>query len=136
VTRKPAPPRRPRVVTTAKATRWEVVLPFHPTRLNVLMRMHWSRRGRTAADEALVIGWSCNLAGVPPAKGKRRVSMRLTLAGRDKRSDPDARWKTTLDGLVKAGRLVDDSARWVELGPVEFERGAERKTTLFIEDVG
>jgi hypothetical protein len=115
--------------------RWEVRLPIYLTSLNKLMRMHWSRRAGVLKDEAMVILWFCDLAGVPRATGKRRVSQRITLVGRNKACDPDNMNKSMLDGLVKAGRLIDDSARWAELGSVSFYRGREIETHLLIEDI-
>lgn len=115
--------------------RWEVSLPIHFTSLNRLMRMHWSRRDRTLKDEALAILWFCNVAGVPIARGKRRVTQRITLIGRDRKRDSDNGFKGLLDGLVKARRLVDDGPDWVETRPIEHDRGAERKTVITLEDI-
>jgi Holliday junction resolvase RusA-like endonuclease len=49
--------------------------------------------------------------------------------------DVDAYWKATLDGLVLNGLLVDDNQHWAEIVPVEFERGAEKKTVIELEDI-
>lgn len=115
---------------------YTVVIPdWHPTPLNALMRMHWAKRNRTVKTEYDYVWGYCFRAGIPKAKGKRRITQRLTLKGRDRRRDDDGAWKGLLDGLVKAEMLVDDGPDWVETTPLEFERGTQRKTTIIIEEV-
>jgi hypothetical protein len=48
--------------------------------------------------------------------------------------DPDAPLKSLLDGLVTAGLIVDDSARWVEWSCPVFERGP-KATTIILEEM-
>jgi Holliday junction resolvase RusA-like endonuclease len=73
--------------------------------------------------------------GVPPAAGKRRVSLTLTLAPRQRGADPDAYRKSLLDALTHAGMLLDDNRQGVELGPVQFIRGEHKATAILLEDV-
>jgi len=72
---------------------------------------------------------------VPEAKGKRRVKLTVTLSPRMRSGDVDAYWKATLDSLVLLSLLVDDNHKWAEIVPVVFERGAERKTVIELEDM-
>lgn len=135
---------------TTTTTSWTVEIPnFLPTPLNQLMRMNRHKRNRILKSEYDLI--AVYSRDVPKAKAKRRVILRLTLQpevrrrdsrgksiildGADKERDDDGCFKGVLDGLVKAGMLVDDSRRWVERAPAEYEIGEQRKTTLTLEDM-
>lgn len=114
---------------------WQVHIPdFHPARLNQLLGHHY-RRGRLKRDDAMLVAHHLVQARVPRATGKRRVSLRLTLAPRQRAGDPDAYWKSLLDALVRCGALVDDNRHWCELGPVTFERGTRLETVIILEEV-
>jgi len=117
------------IATTHRLTidRW------HPPRINEWDGYHWSRRAklkRSDRDLVAVMGLI-----IPRAEGKRRVSLVLTLAPRQRGGDPDAYWKSLLDALTTCGLLVDDSRQWCELGTVEFERGQRRATEIVLEDM-
>lgn len=112
------------------------VLDWHPVTLNALLCAHWSVRGRLKRGDRDLVGIYAKMAGVPKARGRRRVSLVLTMAPRQRRPDPDAFWKSTLDSLVHAGLLVDDSPKWCELGTVEFSRGEARETRIMLVDIG
>lgn len=86
------------------------------------------------SDREMVAGYA-RLAEVPKAKRKRRVRLTIVLGPRQRGADPDAFWKGLLDSLVAAELLVDDSKEWVELAPVEYERGKERATRIVLEDM-
>ena len=47
-----------------------------------------------------MIGGHALEAGIPRATGRRRVSLHIVLAPRQRAGDPDAFWKSTLDALV------------------------------------
>jgi hypothetical protein len=49
--------------------------------------------------------------------------------------DPDGIWKSLCDALVAAGLLVDDSARWCELGSFTQTRGAAKATRIVLTDL-
>ncbi len=68
---------------------------------------------------------------------KRRVSLVIRLAKGKRAADPDAYWKSTLDALVHADLLRNDSHVWCEHGGVIFERSktAEFGTTIILEDI-
>jgi hypothetical protein len=95
---------------------------WHPARLNAWDGRHWAVRARLKRADREIIGLYARLAGIPPATGKRRVSLRLTLGPRQREPDPDAFFKSVLDALVHAGLLVDDDRHGVELGDVAFQR--------------
>jgi hypothetical protein len=116
-------------------TRHEFTVPgWHPARLNQLLG-HWARAHRLKKTDGEIIALHAHLAGIPRASGRRRVSLTITLAPRQRAGDPDCYWKSALDGLVRAGLLVDDNRQNVELGPVEFDRGPARATTVLLEEV-
>ncbi len=103
-----------------------------PTPLNRLMTCHWANAGRLKKLDLMVLQVASN--GLPRAAGKRRVRMTVTLSKYQRAPDPDALWKTTLDALVHARMLINDSHLWCELDPVEFMRGTEQATTILLMD--
>lgn len=143
----PVPRRRAPKVATPGRTEAQVMAPrapgvytlvipdWRPTTLNVLMRMHWGKANRAKQSDAGMLATYARLHEVPPATGRRRVSVRTVLTGRQKPTDPDALWKVLLDGLVKCRQLVDDTAALVELGPVTSERGDRTATVITLEDL-
>src|SRR5262245_1377474 len=100
----------------------QLVIPqFVPTPLNQLMRGRRRDRIRLAKGDRELVGYYARLSGIPPATGKRRVSVEATMPGR--RPDPDAILKSLLDALVAAELLRSDSSRWCQLGDVTIELG-------------
>ncbi len=120
--------------TKVKTHRIEIT-GWSPTPLNKLMRMHWGRRCKVKREAYVLVLLGCHLNGVPKAKGRRRVSIAVTVAGRSGIPDADGVLKLLLDGLVRCGALVDDSGRWCELGEVWVGRGPARRTVIVLEDI-
>jgi Holliday junction resolvase RusA-like endonuclease len=85
-------------------------------------------------DREYVWGYS-RKAGVPRAKGPRRVSLAIQLPPRQRRWDIDALQKSTLDACVFARILVDDRDLYAEWGGVTYTRGPRLETTIIIEDI-
>jgi hypothetical protein len=105
-----------------------------PCRLNQLLG-HWHNRHRLKKADRETVGLYARLAGIPRARGKRRVSLVLTLAPRQRAADPDAFHKSLLDALTACGLLVDDNRQGCELGSVTFQRGRQKATTIILEDL-
>jgi hypothetical protein len=115
---------------------WEVTIPdWHPLSLNQMIGFNKFVVTRRKHKDAGLVGAACLLAGVPRATGKRRVTLTITLGPRQKGRDPDAWHKSTCDSLTSCGALVDDSREWVELPPVQYERGERRSTRITLEDI-
>jgi hypothetical protein len=108
---------------------------WHPAKLNEWHGAHWSRRARLKRFDREIVGLFAKLAGIPVARGKRRVSLRLTLAPGQRAGDPDAYWKSLLDSLVHCRLLLDDNAKSLELGQVSFTRGAVPETEIVLEEI-
>ena len=108
---------------------------WRPAALNTLMRSHWSTPGKLKKSDAAMIAGYALQAGIPKATGKRRVSLEITLTGRQRQVDPDSYQKSTLDGLVKCGQLLDDNAASVEWGCVWYSRIGEAGTTIILTDM-
>lgn len=108
---------------------------WHPARLNQWDGCHWSKRAKLKRVDRDIVALNAHAFGIPKATGKRRVSLTLTLAPRQRAGDPDAYWKSLLDALVHAGLLVDDNRQHVEIGGVAFQRGPLRITEITLEDV-
>lgn len=105
-----------------------------PARINQWEGRHWSVKSRLKkADRTLIVAYAAQ-QGTPKAQGKRRVSLLLTLGKRMRAGDKDAYWKSSLDGCVCAGLLVDDSPKWCDPGTVTFARG-EWSTSIILEDI-
>lgn len=123
----------PRSLATLTIDNWQ------PARLNQLLSGHWSKRARLKRQDRDTVFLAASKGiledGLRFALGKRRVSLEITLAPRQRAGDPDAYWKSLLDALVHAGLLLDDNRQGVELGPVTFIRGPRRATTITLEDL-
>jgi hypothetical protein len=121
--------------TTTPTGTYRIEIPgWVPTPLNQLLG-HWRGRwGRKKADKAMVLvhAWKCR---IPPADGRRRVSLLITLPPGQRRWDPDCFWKSCLDALVAARLLKDDSSKWCELGTIIQMRTGVLSTTIILEDL-
>lgn len=110
---------------------------WHPTRVNQLLNAHWAKRARMKRVDAQLIGASIIGAGVPRFdRARRRVGLQINLGYRQRAGDPDAYWKSLLDGLVECAALVDDSRTWCELVPVIFCRKAVWGSVIGLSDLG
>lgn len=107
---------------------------WQPTPLNQLLNGHWAvaAKKKRADRDSVAIG--CIQAGLPPATGKRRVSLQIVLGPRQRSCDPDAYWKSLLDALVWCKALVDDRRQCVELEPVRFGRGPVMGCVITLTD--
>jgi hypothetical protein len=123
------------ITSTAPGTYTIHVPAWHPATLNELLSGHWAKRHRLKRHDGEVLALFPKLGSIPKAAGKRRVSLVLTLAPRQRAADPDSHWKSVLDALVAAGMLINDSHVWCELGPVTIERGTGKATTILLEDL-
>lgn len=108
---------------------------WQPTRLNVLIHSHWRAAQKLKDFDTSVIMVEARSQRIPKAEGRRRVSLLITLAPRQRAGDVDAFWKSTLDALKRAGLIIDDNRQWCELAPVEFARGGAKATTITLEDL-
>ncbi len=115
-----------------------VVLRWHPPRCNVWRGRHWAVAHKLRKQAVQLLGVYAVQQRVPKARGRRRVSVEIVLAPRQRQPDADAYDKLLLDSLVGAGLLLDDGARGL-VGRVEvsFRRGAagDWGCVLFLTDV-
>jgi hypothetical protein len=62
---------------------YQLVIPgWHPVRLNQLLHVHFHKAARMKKADRELVGWYARQARIPPATGKRRVSLRIVLAPR------------------------------------------------------
>jgi hypothetical protein len=115
---------------------WEIFIDsFRPASLNELLRGGpWGAHRLKRRDREYVALFA-NLARVPRATAKRRVSLRIVLPPKQRRWDCDAMWKSLCDACVYAGLLKDDGPSWCQLGEVEYVRGTTLSTTIILEDL-
>ena len=114
---------------------WTMEIPgWHPAPLNKLMR-HWAVAKRLKAHDAKIIGTALVAYQVPETKYPRKVRMLVVLPPGKRAPDPDSLWKSTLDVLVNAGALFNDSQHYVRIDEPRFARGRELVTYLTLEDV-
>lgn len=97
--------------------------------------IHWAVRRKRKEQDANTVGAYALIYRVPPALDKRKVSLVVTLSGRQKPVDPLAYCKSLFDALVKCRMLIDDSQQFVEWGGIEFRKGKETATEIILEDV-
>ena len=125
--------------TMAEPGPWRIAIPrWHPVDLNTLLKASVRERARLKRlDRDMVIGYTL-LCRVPPAhRRKRRVTLTY-VRGRGQKGpvpDVDALWKSTLDALVAARVLRDDSPAWAEILPVRFDRADVAATFIDLEDI-
>lgn len=128
-----------------KPKQWTVEIPdWHPIRTNELIGTHWKSVYKRKKEQHFLVAVEFWKASVPPAdsimdyglsKKKRRVTLTIILGPGQRGGDPDAYWKVLLDSLVKCHVLVDDRKEWVELEPVQYERGKKPATIITLEDL-
>lgn len=109
---------------------------YLPPTLNAMLYRHWAKASRLKKECHDLIAGHALEQGLVKATGRRRVTLTLTLAGRKKVRDGDSSFKAVLDGLVRAGLLLDDSPDAVEVAPMVQERGEAVATTITLEDLG
>jgi hypothetical protein len=116
--------------------RWEIAIDgWRPASLNELLRGGpWGAHRLKKRDREYVALFA-NLARVPRATVRRRVSLRIVLPPKQRRWDGDALWKSLLDACVRAGLLKDDGPKWCELGEIVYQRGTSLATTIILEDI-
>jgi Holliday junction resolvase RusA-like endonuclease len=115
---------------------WTVEIPgWTPPSLNRLLYKHWSLTRRLKRKAMDTVHLACRVAEVPPATGKRRVSITVTTPNRAHFMDVDNIPKTVLDGLRQAGAILDDKAEFCALGLVQALKGREKGTVIILEDL-
>ena len=115
---------------------YTLIIPdWTPWRLNQVRGRHWSVEHRAKQETIEMLAMYALIQKVPAAKGRRRISVCVTLAGRMKQPDRDAYDKVLLDSMKRSGLILDDSDRGL-CGRIEvtFLRGPERSTTIYLED--
>lgn len=96
---------------------------WHPATYNQLHSgRSWGKKHRLKSEDRETIGRAVLAYGVPPATGKRRVRLLLVLAKGQRACDPDAFFKSLLDGLKECGALRSDGPHWVELTTPRYLR--------------
>ena len=103
--------------------------------MNAMFRLHWAERNRRKKADYTVIALEARQQGITKATGPRRVSLVILHAKGRRTVDPDAIWKTLLDGLVKCGLLVDDAPAFLTLGSVSYEIGKQKGLRVILEDL-
>lgn len=113
-----------------------VVIPgWRPPALNELLRGGpWGARRLKAEAKDFFMGYTLQ-AQVPPARGKRRISLILTIPKGQRKWDIDAFHKATLDACTHAKLIIDDHPKWAQWGGVTYIRPGDLSTTIVAEDI-
>jgi hypothetical protein len=129
--------RKQRIVKPKAVHRIEIPQ-WRPASLNDMLCCHWTTANRLKkSDRETITAYSIK-SEIPKAEGKRRVSLEIHISGRQQEADPDAYWKSLLDGLTRCGMLVDDQAKYCQMGTVTYYREESpeaRKTIVVLEDL-
>lgn len=107
---------------------------WRPARDNQLMECHWRMKHKLKKADAEMIGTYAKLYDVPPAQGRRLVSLEIVLSGRQKKTDPHAYNKSLMDALKICKLLVDDSETYMLWGGLTYSNGPPQ-TTIVLEDL-
>lgn len=119
-----------------------------PTTQNRWSGRHWAVRRKYKELDRRTIAAFCYLQDIPRATGPRRVDLAVTMAPpkRDPAGrllpgtsnvlpDPDNLFKSLLDGLKRAGRLLDDRGRLCVLGTPTVVEGPRTRTVVRLTDL-
>jgi Holliday junction resolvase RusA-like endonuclease len=113
-----------------------VISGWRPHTLNQLMRVHWSKRRKAKASDAMVIAAELHRAGMPKAECPRELEVVWVVGPHpDQAPDPDNIWKSLLDALVSCGALVDDCRHFCRLRYLRFERSDAKGIKIRLKDV-
>lgn len=114
---------------------YTMVIPnWKPASVNDLLSMHWAKAARLKLHDAQTVGIHKVYAGIPDAKGKRRVTWTVTVT-RGRSPDPSNLLKSFEDALVQSHVLVDDATKWAEVLPPVIQRGTSVQTVVVVEDI-
>lgn len=120
---------------TLTLTQTLIIPGWTPTLLNAFLGRHWGVGHAKKKIDAELIGTYAVAQALTKASGKRRVSLELHGWKRGRLPDPDAVWKSLLDGLVACRLLIDDSPNWCEIVSPVYIRDAIWQTTITLEDL-
>lgn len=109
---------------------------FHLPLINQSRGKHWRHEHDLKMEAIDMLATYALLHSVPPAKGKRKVTITMHgWPGKRRLPDIDAPLKLGLDCLVRAGLLTDDGPDGLAGMPVvEFVRSASKLTVITLED--
>lgn len=113
---------------------WRVtVAGWHPASDNVRAKGLWRWIAAKGRDRAVVRACLVEVAGVPRATGRRRLSAWVTKRG--PLLDGPNLLKSLCDACVDAGLLVDDGPAWAEVVVPVVARGDRVETVILLEDI-
>jgi hypothetical protein len=108
---------------------------WRPALLNELMHSVKGKIRLKKQDRKMICAYAWQ-AKIPPATGKRRVSLHVTLGKGMREFDYDAPWKSLNDAMKHAKLIIDDSCEYIEQGPVTFSRDwVNWGTVIRLEDL-
>lgn len=118
---------------------WTITLPMIPAAMNVRERSSFWIRKKELEQITNAIGVLATEAGIPSARGRRRVRVTIHKGKRSRVTDDpanrDSRAKSLLDALVSLGLLVDDCDKWLIWEHVhEGPRLDEKQTIIEISE--
>jgi hypothetical protein len=121
---------QPQVVYRVEIPGW------HPASVNELFKSVKSRIRLKKRDRKWIGDFFGPMGSkVPLASGKRRVSITIVLAPGQRGKDVDAYHKSPLDALKYHGLIRNDTDRWCEITPVNYDRAAKMATVFLLEDL-
>lgn len=121
------------LIITPAANVWKFAIPgYLPPSLNTTLRQHWSKRKKECQRIDNHFGLAKIFFGIPNAQCRRRVD--LVMRGTKPR-DYDNCWKMLLDSLVRLGLLIDDSAKFVECGKIDFKQRGGKELQVILTDL-
>ncbi|MDT8901149.1 hypothetical protein [Anaeroselena agilis] len=113
-----------------------IIVPGIPPSINRWSRLHWTKQ-RIIKNEWRIIVWvSAYMAKATKLRLERaRVRITYYFATHRRRDKDNYAPKMLMDGLVKAGVLVDDNQDRLDLD-WGFAQGSPERTEIVIEEIG
>jgi Holliday junction resolvase RusA-like endonuclease len=100
---------------------------------NVLLETNPMRRSRVKREVARIVWYYGYMAGVPKAKGHRKVRVKVALGPRMVGCDPDNYNKILRDALASCGLVTDDRSTAATFSEPEIDRDHRDNPGTLIE---
>ena len=108
-------------------------IPQIPKTNNASLRSHWGARQRETTRWRRLVRTCCGTPGYGMVQGRQRVTITVHRGRRQDKDNAYGSVKPIVDGLKRAGWVVDDAPEWIDLRVQEEVERDRRKRRTVIE---